>query len=68
MINPSELQDKITNIFDKLNVVDDYRLTHEEMSLVKEAAMLDFLTASQLRSLVLMLADEYVVRPAYTRD
>jgi hypothetical protein len=49
-------------------VVDDYRLTHEEMSLVKEAAMLDFLTASQLRGLVLVLADEYVVRPAYTRD
>tara|TARA_R100000657_G_C4603949_1_gene58892 strand:+ start:377 stop:583 length:207 start_codon:yes stop_codon:yes gene_type:complete len=68
MINPSELQDKITNIFDKVNMVDDYRFTHEEMSLVKEAAMLDFLTASQLRSLVLMLADEYVVRPAYTRD
>ena len=68
MINPSELQDKITTIFDKLNVVDDYRLTHEEMSLVKEAAMLDFLTASQLRGLVLVLADEYVVRPAYTRD
>tara|TARA_R100001591_G_scaffold110791_1_gene121961 strand:+ start:305 stop:511 length:207 start_codon:yes stop_codon:yes gene_type:complete len=68
MINPIELQDKITNIFDKVNMVDDYRFTHEEMSLVKEAAMLDFLTASQLRSLVLMLADEYVVRPAYTRD
>jgi len=68
MINPSELHDKITNIFDKLNVQDDYRLTHEEMSLVKEAAMLDFLTSSQLRGLVLVLADEYVVRPEYTRD
>jgi len=66
--NPEAVRDKIDGIFDKLQLKDDYRLTTEEVSLIKEAAMLDLLTASQLRGFIAILCDEYIVRPAYTSE
>ena len=68
MINPEVVVDKVGRIFDKLNVNVIYRFTYKEMQLLKEAAMLDLLTSSQLRGLILVLADEYILKPEFTSD
>ena len=66
MKDPRIIQDKISRIYDKLQVTERYRFSQEELSLIKEAAMLDLLTSSQLRGLILVLCDEYVINRNYT--
>lgn len=66
MKDPRVIQDKISRIYDKLQVTDRYVFSNEELSLIKEAAMLDLLTSSQLRGLILVLCEEYVVNRDYT--
>lgn len=66
MKDPRVIQDKISRIYDKLQVTDRYIFSNEELSLIKEAAMLDLLTSSQLRGLILVLCEEYVVNRDYT--
>ena len=66
MKDPRVIRDKIARIYDKLQVTDRYIFSNEELSLIKEAAMLDLLTSSQLRGLILVLCDEYVVNRDYT--
>lgn len=68
MKDPRVIQDKIARIYDKLQVDEGYRFSHEELSLIKEAAMLDLLTSSQLRGLILVLCDEYIVKSSYTSE
>lgn len=66
MKDPRVIQDKIARIYDKLQVTERYKFSNEELSLIKEAAMLDLLTSSQLRGLILVLCDEYIVNRDYT--
>ena len=66
MKDPRVIQDKISRIYDKLQVSESYKFSNEELSLIKEAAMLDLLTSSQLRGLILVLCEEYVVNRDYT--
>ena len=66
MKDPRVIQDKISRIYDKLQINERYRFSQEELSLIKEAAMLDLLTSSQLRGLILVLCDEYVINRDYT--
>ena len=68
MKDPRVIQDKITRIYDKLQIDERYRFNHEELNLIKEAAMLDLLTASQLRGFILILCDEYILKPSYTSE
>lgn len=68
MKDPRVIQDKIARIYDKLQINERYRFSQEELSLIKEAAMLDLLTSSQLRGLILVLCDEYVINRDYTSE
>ena len=68
MKDPRVIQDKISRIYDKLQVTERYKFSNEELSLIKEAAMLDLLTSSQLRGLILVLCDEYVINRDYTSE
>lgn len=68
MKDPRVIQDKIARIYDKLQVTDRYIFSNEELSLIKEAAMLDLLTSSQLRGFILILCDEYILKPSYTSE
>jgi len=68
MKDPRVIQDKISRIYDKLQINERYRFSQEELSLIKEAAMLDLLTSSQLRGLILVLCDEYVINRDYTSE
>ena len=68
MKDPRVIQDKISRIYDKLQVDERYKFSKEELSLIKEAAMLDLLTSSQLRGLILVLCDEYVINRDYTSE
>ena len=68
MKDPRVIQDKIARIYDKLHVTERYKFSNEELSLIKEAAMLDLLTSSQLRGLILVLCEEYVVNRDYTSE
>lgn len=66
--NPEEVRDKIERIYDKLQVDERYKFSKEELNLIKEAAMLDLLTSSQLRGLILVLCDEYILKCDYTSE
>lgn len=68
MKDPRVIQDKISRIYDKLQVDERYKFSKEELSLIKEAAMLDLLTSSQLRGLILVLCDEYILKCEYTSE
>ena len=68
MKDPRVIQDKIARIYDKLQVTERYKFSNEELSLIKEAAMLDLLTSSQLRGLILVLCDEYILKCDYTSE
>jgi hypothetical protein len=68
MKDPRVIQDKVSRIYDKLQINERYRFSQEELSLIKEAAMLDLLTSSQLRGLILVLCEEYVVNRDYTSE
>jgi len=66
MKDPRVIQDKISRIYDKLQVNERYKFSNDELSLIKEAAMLDLLTSSQLRGFILVFCDEYIVNRDYT--